>query len=450
MSKEQDQGTSPAPRSMAARKVIAGGAVSPLAVSGPRPAGCLLEVRHDGHSRLVLSERLAWFEQALTEIVVGGIYLVAGAPGSRKSGLTTQLALDFGLRGIRTLTLLTEESPHRLLDRALRMTSDWPADDARQALGHAFCCDELAGIERLPGFLYQHVLAPMGRYHGASVIILDSVQGHGLPAAATEKYARLYEFCRIAKSAGITVFMIGHVNKKGQIAGPRDLEHNVDAVVSLRKAMDLRLLYVPKNRFGPEQLKGLPLVIDPVTTTLRPSPHREPVTGICRTFLGTGVGAGEMQAMVSLPSHNARPQIQAPGLPRRKIEQLLSCIARVPGLEMEDLDLSIGCLMPGDAYFRSVFGLPLSLALIGSYLRRSVPPEVLALGEIDLNRAVRPLSDTVLNDLAASIAAGELGGRLRVLAPPSAAGLLPSATGIEVVPCPTLDAAIRATWPEVE
>jgi predicted ATP-dependent serine protease len=117
---------------------------------------------------------------------------------------------------------------------------------------------------------------------------------------------------------------------------------------------------------------------------------------------------------------------------------------------MEDLDLSIGCLMPGDAYFRSVFGLPLSLALIGSYLRRSVPLEVLAIGEIDLNRAVRPLSDTVINDLAASIAAGELGGRLRVLAPPSAAGLLPSASGIEVVPCPTLDAAIRATWPEVE
>lgn len=450
MSKEQDQGSSPEPQPMAAQNALAGAAASPLAGCGRQSTGCLLEVRHDGQSRLVLSEKLAWLESALTEVVVGGIYLLAGAPGSRKSGLATQLAMDFGLRGIRTLTILTEESPHRLLDRALRMTSDWKAEDARLALGHTYCCDELAGIERLPGFLYQHVLAPTGKYHGTSILILDSVQGHGLPAAATEKYARLYEFCRIAKSAGITVFLIGHVNKKGQIAGPRDLEHNVDAVVSLRKAMDLRLLYVPKNRFGPEQLKGLPLVIDPVTTTLHPSPHREPVTGVVRTFLGAGFGAGEMQAMVSLPSHNAKPQIQAPGLPRRKIEQLLSCIARVPGLEMDDLDLSIGCLMPGDAYFRSIFGLPLSLALIGSYLRRPVPPQLLALGEIDLNRTVRPLSDTVINDLATSIAAGELGSPLRVLAPPSAAGLLPSAGGIEVVPCPTLDVAIRATWPQVE
>ena len=52
-------------------------------MSPQRPTGCLLEVRHDCHSRLVLSERLAWLEQALAEIVVGGIYLIAGAPGSR-------------------------------------------------------------------------------------------------------------------------------------------------------------------------------------------------------------------------------------------------------------------------------------------------------------------------------------------------------------------------------
>jgi predicted ATP-dependent serine protease len=207
---------------------------------------------------------------------------------------------------------------------------------------------------------------------------------------------------------------------------------------------------VPKNRFGPEQLKGLPLVIDPVTTVLRLSPHREPVTGICRTFLGTGFGAGEMQAMVSLPSHNAKPQIQAPGLPRRRIEQLLSCIARVPGLEMDDLDLSIGCLMPGDVYFRSVFGLPLSLALIGSFLRRAVPAEVLAIGEIDLNRAVRPLSDSMVNELTTSVPTGELGVPLRLLCPPSAATFLPSGAKVEVLPCPTLDAAIRATWPQVE
>jgi DNA repair protein RadA/Sms len=271
-----------------------------------------------------------------------------------------------------------------------------------------------------------------------------------LPSAASEKYARLYEFCRLCKAAGVTVFLVGHVTKKGQIAGPRDLEHNVDAVLVLRKVMDLRLLYVSKNRYGPEVLKGVPLVIEPVTTALRPSPHVEPVAGVARTFLGAGFGAGEMQAMVSLPSHNARPQIQAPGLPRRRVEQLLSCIAQVPGLEMEDLDLSIGCLMPGDAYFRPVFGLPLCMALISSYLRRPVPPKHLYVGEIDLTRTIRPLSSTLVADLSNSLAAGELGHRLRIVCPPCAVGQLPPGLPFEAVPCARLDDAIRATWPEIE
>lgn len=215
-----------------------------------------------------------------------------------------------------------------MLDRAVRMTSDWPRADAEQALSHMLCCDEVF-IERLPGFLCQQVLSATGRFHGTGVIILDSIQGHGLPSAATEKWAKLYEFCRLAKAAGVTVFLVGHVNKKGQIAGPRDLEHNVDAVVVLRKVMDLRLLYVTKYRYGPELLKGVPLVIDLLTTAMRPSPHLERVTGVARTFLGRGFGAGELQAMVSLPSHNTKPQIQAPGLPRKRVEQLLTSIAQV-------------------------------------------------------------------------------------------------------------------------
>jgi DNA repair protein RadA/Sms len=411
--------------------------------------GRLLDVPRAGHQRLVLSDRLAWLEQALGEVVQGGVYLISGAPGSRKSGLVTQLALEFGLRGMRTLSLLTEEAPQRLLDRALRMSGDWPREEAERGLSHMLCDDSIV-IDRLPAFLYQHVLSSAGRYHGANVIVLDSVQGHGLPSAATEKYAKLYEFCRLAKSAGITTFLIAHMTKRNQIAGPRDLEHNVDAVAILRKAMDLRLLFVTKNRYGPELLKGVPLVIDPLTTALRPSPHLAPVAGVARTFLGGGLGVGEMQAMVSLPSRGVKPQIQAPGLPRRRVEQILTSIAQVPGLEMDDLDLSIGCLMPGDSYFRPVLGLPLALALIASYLRRPVPPGLYALGEIDLTRTIRPLPDSLLTDVANTIGAGQIEPPLRVLLPPSAVSQVPSGPGVELVPCARLDDAIRATWPEIE
>ena len=278
---------------------------------GAARRGRLLDVRRDQGQRLPLTARLGWLEQILTEVVKGGVYLITGAPGSRKSGLASQICLDLGSQGAKVLTLLTEEAPHRLLDRTLRMTGDWDKHEAQQAMGNLLF-DDAISIERLPAFLSEHILSCTGRYHGTTAIVVDSIQGHGLPASSLAAYSRLFEFCRIAKSAGITVFLVGHVTKKGTLSGPRDLEHNVDAVLVLRKVMDLRLLFVTKNRFGPEQLKGMPLVIDPVTTALRPSPHLDAVTGVSRTFLGGGFGIGEMQAMVSLPSHNVKPQIQAP------------------------------------------------------------------------------------------------------------------------------------------
>lgn len=444
MPKEDVQGTAPEPP--------ATGIASP---SGPaagypcQPTGRLVDVRRDVRERLGFTERLAWLEGALTEVVRGGQYLLAGVPGSCKSTLATAIALDLGLQGVRSLVLLTEESPVRLLTRSVQVTSHWSQQDAASAIGNVLCDDGVT-IERLPAFLYQHVLAANGRYHGVSAIILDSVQGHGVAAGATEKYARLYEFCRLAKSAGIVTLLIGHVTKRNQIAGPRDLEHNVDAVILLRKAANLRLLFVSKNRFGPELLKGIPLLIDPVTTALRPSPHTEPVTGIARTFLGGGFGAGELQAMVSLPSHNSKPQMQAPGLPRRRVEQLLTSIAQVPGLEMADLDLSIGCLLPGDAYFRPSLGLPLCLALVSSYLRRPIPAHQLQLGEIDLTRSLRPVNTHLLTELANAMVAGDLPLPLRILCPPCAASELPRASGLEIVGCEKLDDAIKATWPDIE
>lgn len=101
MPKEDAQGMAPAPP--AAGGITVNGPLAPLSGCTCQPTGRLLDVRRDGHERLVLTERLAWLESALTEIVSGGVYLVSGAPGSRKSGLVTQLALDFGVRGVRAL-----------------------------------------------------------------------------------------------------------------------------------------------------------------------------------------------------------------------------------------------------------------------------------------------------------------------------------------------------------
>ena len=92
----------------------------------------------------------------------------------------------------------------------------------------------------------------------------------------------------------MTALLICHVTKKSEIAGPRALEHNIDCAWVLRKAMNYRPLFVPKNRFGPETCRPLPLEVDPIRVCLRVSPHASTMTSVARSYL-PGLGATEIQ-----------------------------------------------------------------------------------------------------------------------------------------------------------
>ena len=94
------------------------------------PANRLLDIAQVRHRILPLSDDLCG------EVVQGGGYLLGGAPGSFKSGLALQLSLDLNRQGVRTLIILTEEPAHRLKDRALLMTAQWPTADVQTALSH--------------------------------------------------------------------------------------------------------------------------------------------------------------------------------------------------------------------------------------------------------------------------------------------------------------------------
>ena len=412
-------------------------------------ANTLMGVSQFRHVPLPLSEELSWLRDLCGEVVQGAVYLLGGAPGGFKSGLALQLSLDLNRQGIRTLSILTEEPSHRLKERALRMTAQWPKADVHRALSHLQVETDLRDIEDLPRFIASQVLSPSGRYHGVGMIVLDSIQGHGVSGSATRTYERLYEALRLTKSANITTVLVSHVTKRGQIAGPRALEHNCDAVWLLRKTMAYRMLFVPKNRFGPCALKPLPLELEPITVTLRRSPHAQSMTSVARTFMGNGLGVAEVQASVGLSGLGARGKVMAPGLPRRDIEQLVACLSDVPGIDIDDLDFIVHCRLPGSRPYHNVLGLPLCMALVSSYVQRPIPPQQLHLGEIDLLRAVRDLPEMLVEHLAHALSMGELPLPVRVLCPPSAALHLPQGKGIEIVPCRRLDDAIFATWPEL-
>ena len=422
---------------------------SPTGLAIAAPSNCLLNVPQTRYEPLRLSDQLDWHTDFCGPIVRGGGYLLGGTPGAFKSGLALQLAIDLARQCVPTLLMLTEEPPHRAKERALRMTAEWPRADVEQALSHLHVEGDLEDIESLPRFIASHILSPGGSYHGVQMLILDSIQGHGLAASATRKYERLYEAMRLAKSANLTTLLISHVTKRGEIAGPRALEHNCDAVWLLRKNMNYRMLFVPKNRFGPCALKPLALELDPVNVTLRPSPHAAAVTSVARTFMGYGLGAGEIQASVALSNFGARGKVMAPGLPRREIEQLVACLGGIEGIEIDELDFTVHCRLPGSRPYQPVLGLPLCMALVSSFVQRPIPAHQVQLGEIDLLRTVRDLPDEFIEQLAEALVTGELGTPVRLLVPPSATSHLPRGPGVEIIACRRLDDAIFTTWPEL-
>lgn len=422
-------------------------------MSHAEPTG-LLAIKETEHPEIELSESLAWLRQRIAKFVVGGVYLLAGQPGIGKSRLSTQLALDLGRRGKKTLYVLTEQSQDDLAKVARQMTSDWPRKDADHAMRHVLPEESIYDIETLPSFLAHQVMSPSGKYHGVSLIVIDSVQGHGLSAGATRKYKQVYEFCRQCKTAGITVVLVAHVTKKGDVAGPKDMEHNVDCILVMRRAMIYRPMFVPKNRFGPAIFKPIPLEMDKTTTVLRLSPHSDSVSSVARSYLGRRIGIAEAQASVALPAYGNRGKITAPGLPRKEIEQLTTCISQLPEMQIEDLDYTIQCRLPGDKRYRGLLGLPLCMALIASYIQKDIPPYHLYLGEIDLLRKVREVPDEIVIDLWEQLkdpTSTLIPRPVRIFCPKESAHLLQEEVeGATVVACDRLDDAVFSTWPELK
>lgn len=397
---------SQAPR-VRARSAVAGN-VPPSVHSFVNPAAArlLIDVRHTRHE-LVEFAGNRWFNDLCGQTPREEAILLAGAPGSNKSTLARQLTLDLVSQGYRALLILTEESAERAKAGFVNMAGEWPQSKVRAALANIHVETGIHDVEMLPSFFASQVLNPHGPYHGVSLIVLDSIQGPGLSANNFDAYQALIQLFALTRAAQIMTLAICHVTKRGEIAGPKALEHAVDCSILIRKAYNRRMISVLKNRFGPETARPLQLEVDPITLRLRKSPHTETLTAVARGYL-PGAGLTEVQGAVALPKPGAAAKVTAPGLPRKEIEQYVAGLCQVPGFELADFDLSIQCRVPGERRYRSVLGLPLSLALAASYIQQPIPERHLHVGEIDLCRNVREVPAALLNDLSNSINSGEI------------------------------------------
>jgi predicted ATP-dependent serine protease len=111
--------------------------------------------------------------------------------------------------------------------------------------------------------------------------------------------------------------------------------------------------------------------------------------------------------------------------------------------------MSVSALLPGDSPFRGWLSLPLAIALISSCLRRPVPRDALFLGEVDLNRALRPLPLALTDSLAAKLVEPGFMDRSRLVVPSAAVDMLSLNPMVRVIGCDTLDQVVYAMWPEI-
>jgi DNA repair protein RadA/Sms len=318
-------------------------------------------------------------------LVAGSVVLIGGDPGIGKSTLLLQMLGTIGQR-MRGLYVTGEESLAQVAARG-------------QRLGVA-----LEGLEALAETSIERILAE-AMTSKPEVLIIDSIQtiwtelltaAPGSVSQVRESAARLVRF---AKETGTSVFLVGHVTKEGGIAGPRVLEHMVDAVLYFEgeSGSRFRILRAFKNRFGAvNELgvfamseKGLKEVPNPSAIFL--SAHAQPTPGsaVMITREGTRPLLVEVQALVDA-SAQPNPRRVALGLEQNRLAMLLAVLHRHGGAAVYDQDVFVN-VVGGIRVQETAADLPVLLAVLSSFRDRALPDKLVAFGEVGLSGEIRPV-----------------------------------------------------------
>jgi predicted ATP-dependent serine protease len=408
------------------------------------PIGVLAPVTK---ASIPLSADVGFFADGVTRFVNANGYLLGGAAGAGKSILQRQVGIDLARSEHRVGYLLTEEDEASLRGRMAIMLADRDAAEVAAIHSRIVVEDRLTNIELLPDFVARQILRPDGRFHGIHVLFVDSVMGLGIPATPGRRWEQIHRGFQLCHHAGITTVGNVHINKSNGIAGPMTLRHNCDCLLLMRQLGNFRLLYTLKNRNGiADQRRPQRLVIDPISLTLQPAPMAQPLAVTARSFLH-GPGEIEVQTAISL-SLGTRRRVVSAAIGRSEVEQLVDMICQIPGIELNDIDFSISCRIPGARSYWPTLGLALSMTLIGSALQRTVPESFLFVGEVDLRRQVRDIPDTMVTELANAVVAATLRAPIHVICSPGTASLLTANAHVLCIPVRSIDEAVFAVWPQ--
>ncbi len=366
-------------------------------------------------------------------LVEGAVVLIGGDPGIGKSTLLLQ-ALASMASTLPVLYVTGEESLAQVAGRAVRLDL---LLEGLNALAET-------GIENI----LQH--ASVAR---PKLIVADSVQtlwtesltaAPGSVSQVRESAARLV---RYAKETGTAVFLVGHVTKEGGIAGPRVLEHMVDAVLYFEgeSGSRFRLLRAFKNRFGAvNELgvfamgeKGLKEVSNPSAIFLSGGSTHQPGSCVMVTREGTRPLMVEVQALVDA-SPLSNPRRVAVGLEQNRLAMLLAVLHRHGGIVVGDQDVFVN-VVGGIRVQETAADLPVLLAVLSSLRDRPLAEKTIAFGEVGLSGEIRPVpnGEDRLKEAATH-------GFKRAIVPKANAPKASSIKGMEIVAVERLSQALEA------
>jgi DNA repair protein RadA/Sms len=320
-------------------------------------------------------------------IVPGSALLIGGDPGVGKSTLLLQIAAGLAAGGQTVAYISGEEATGQIRLRARRLGL------------HA------AGVQLASATALRDILATL-RAERPGVVIIDSIQtlwSDALPAApgtVTQVRACAQELVRHAKTTGAAIILVGHVTKDGQIAGPRVVEHMVDAVLYFEseQGREFRLLRAVKNRFGPANEigvfemtdVGLREVANPSELFLHRGDAAASGAAVFAGIEGTRPVLVEIQSLVS-PSSLAAPRRAVVGWDSARLSMLLAVLDARCGLQFGRYDVFLN-VAGGLRIVEPAADLAAAAALCSSLFDTPLPAGWIVFGEIALSGAVRPVS----------------------------------------------------------
>ncbi len=316
-------------------------------------------------------------------IVPGSVVLLGGDPGIGKSTLLLQAAQGLGQRGVRVLYVTSEESARQTRLRAARLGAT--ADEL-----YVLADTNLARI-----------VEQIAKVNPA-VVVIDSIQmiyKSDLPAApgsVTQLRVCCQELVYLAKAGGVAVFLVGHVTKEGQLAGPRLLEHMVDTVLYFEgdRYHQHRIVRAVKNRYGTTLEVGLFEMGDGGLREVADgsgllAAEYKPMAGsvVCPALQGSRCLMVELQALTATGFLGAAKR-KTSGVDANRLAMLIAVLEKRGGLRLADQDIFVSTVA-GMKVVEPAADLALALAIAGAHLNRKLEAGMCAVGEIGLGGEIR-------------------------------------------------------------